>query len=48
MRIQDDNERQQLLDAVAFNQEGLIAAIAQDVESHAVLMMGLDESGGLG
>ena len=39
MRIQDDNERQQLLDAVAFNQEGLIAAIAQDVESQAVLMM---------
>jgi len=39
MRIQDDNERQTLLDAVAFNQEGLIAAIAQDVESQAVLMM---------
>lgn len=39
MRIQDDRERKELLDEVAFNDEGLIAAIAQDVESQCILML---------
>lgn len=39
MRIQDDRERKELLDEVAFNDDGLIAAIAQDVESQCILML---------
>lgn len=39
MQITDDQTRNQLLDTIAFDDNGLIAAIAQDVETHEILML---------
>jgi phosphoribosyl-AMP cyclohydrolase len=39
MQISDTGARQQLVETVAFNKDGLVAAIAQDVETLQILMM---------
>ena len=39
IKIKDENTRRQLLDAVNFNADGLVCAVAQDQQSKEVLMV---------
>ena len=39
IEIKNENTRQQLLDAVNFNADGLVCAVAQDHQSKEILMV---------